>query len=116
VITTGGTHAWQFYSYVFKTGKDTKGRINFRIYGGAGAAWFDEISLVKGAFFELKVLGREFDKALVLVRPPVGPYGDITGQSLKLPATMRHLRMDGTLGEPSDAVALRGGEAAILIK
>ena len=116
LITTGGTHDWRFFSHVFKTGKAVKGRINFRIYGGAGKAWFDDISLVKGAFFQVKVLVREFDKALLLVRPPVGSYDDITGQNFRLPNTMRPLRMDGSLGEPVADLVLRSGEAAILVR
>lgn len=116
LIATGGTHDWRFFSYVFKTGKDVTGRINFRIFNAKGTAWFDDISLVKGAFFDTIVLGRQFDKALVLVRPSVGLYDDATGHPVKLPAPMRPLRMDGSLGDPTDNIFLRSGEAAILVK
>jgi len=117
LIATGGTHDWRFFSGVFKTGKDTRGRINFRICQATGTAWFDDISLVKGKFFSYKVFGREFEKALVLVRPSAFiSYDDSTARKFKLPAKMRPLKADGTLGEPTNSISLRNGEAAILIK
>jgi len=67
-----------------------------------------------------RVFARDFDRALVLIRPSSDwrpqVYGDDTGVEIKLPAPMRLLRRDGTLGPPVAAVTLRNVEAAILIR
>jgi len=66
-----------------------------------------------------RVFARDFDRALVLIRPGSDwrpqVYGDDTGVDIKLPAPMRLLRRDGTLGPAVTAVTLRNVEAAILI-
>ncbi len=117
-IVVHGTTDWKLYSTVFKTGEDPEGRINFRVYQSTGRAWFDDLSLVEGAYYAWKVLGREFTRGLVLVKPTPGggDYGEQTESVHDLGGTYRRLKMDGTLGPPITRVRLRHGEAAILVK
>ncbi|MFQ6097294.1 MAG: putative glycoside hydrolase [Armatimonadota bacterium] len=115
-IAVTGTTDWTFYSQVFKTGADAEGRINYRIFGGTGTAWFDDIRLIEGAHGNWKVLARDYDRALVLVKPPLGVgYGDDTATTLRLPRPLRLLNMDATLAPPQSDLRLRDGEAAILV-
>ncbi len=67
------------------------------------------------------VYAREFDRALVLVRPTPGwdtqSHGDGTAAEIPLPSSGEWLplRADGTLGSPVRSVTLRSAEAMILI-
>ncbi len=116
-ITITGTTGWKRYRQVFTTGDDATGRINFRMFDATGTAWFDDIELTEGAIFTDAVFAREFTKGLVLIKPRSGGgYDDATASPVKLPAPLRPLRSDGTLGEQVTAVLLRNGEAAILMK
>jgi len=73
-----------------------------------------------------KIFGREYNNALVLVKPlPYGSWNGSfqTGSALPvtatlhtLPGTYRLLNSDGTLGEPITQISLRNQEGAILIK
>lgn len=69
-----------------------------------------------------RVWEREFDRALVLVRPLASwrekRFDDSTAVNVPLPtnATWRPLRADGTLGEPVTFVTLRSPEAAIVVR
>ncbi len=116
MITVTGTTPWRRYYVVFRTGQDTRGRINFRMFGASGTAWFDDIALYEGNRAPWKVLARRFTKALVIVRPPAGGYGDDTAREFKLDAEYRPLSYDGTLGRPVREIKLRSGEAAILLR
>jgi hypothetical protein len=68
------------------------------------------------------VYERDFDRALVIVRPQTGwgtqRYDDASAVSVPLPAgeTWLPLNADGTLGAPVTSIKLRNAEAAILIK
>jgi hypothetical protein len=68
------------------------------------------------------VYGRDFDRALVLVRPQSGystqSYGSSTAARVSLPAGEQWLPLhaDGTLGAPVTSVSLRNSESMILIK
>jgi hypothetical protein len=70
----------------------------------------------------VSVYERDFDRALVIVRPQTGwstqRYDDASAVSVPLPAgeTWLPLHADGTLGAPVTSVKLRNAEAAILIK
>lgn len=67
------------------------------------------------------VWARDFDRALVLVRPSVGwknrRFDDATGVTVSLPdsARWRVLLPSGSLGETVTSVRLRNAEAAILV-
>lgn len=65
-----------------------------------------------------KVFGRQYDQALVLLRPRDGAnctdYGDSTAVSVPLPTTMAILQPDGTLSAPMTSVPVRNAEAVIL--
>ena len=69
-----------------------------------------------------RVWGRDYTRALVLVRPVVDwnmtTYGDETGIEIDLPTgeRFRPLNADGGLSPAVQRVLLRAGEAAILIK
>ena len=67
-----------------------------------------------------QIYSRDFDHALVVIRPQTGwkpqIYADSTGIVVPLPAPMRPLRRDGTLGAAVSSVTLRDVEAAILFK
>ena len=107
-----GTTPWRRYVSTFTTGDGVRGRVNFRIHA-AGEAWFDDIRLVEGALTPWTVLGRDFDKALVLAQVG-GQYGRSVTHDL--PSTFRLLQHDKTLGPPIQKITLRDGEAAILIR
>lgn len=68
------------------------------------------------------VYGRDFDRALVLVRGQTGwstqSYGSETAARVTLPSGEQWLPLhaDGTLGAPVTSVSLRNSEAMILIK
>jgi len=117
MLTWQGTHDWREQRTVFRTADDAEGRINFRMYGATGTAWFDGLRLVEGVAARYRVFARQYSKGLVLVKPYVGgSFGDDTATTHKLPGTFRPLRVDGTLGEPVGEVTLRNAEAAILVK
>ncbi|MGD8238244.1 MAG: putative glycoside hydrolase [Armatimonadota bacterium] len=116
MLTWIGTSHWREQRTVFTTGADADGRINFRIYGATGTAWFDDIQLLEGAHIAQQVFARNYTTALVLVKPYTGgPFGDSTATTHRLPRPLRPLRADGTLGDPTDDVTLRSAEAAILV-
>ena len=68
------------------------------------------------------VYERDFDRALVIIRPQTGwstqRYDDASAVNVPLPTgeTWLPLHADGTLGAPVTTVKLRNAEAAILIK
>lgn len=116
-IVAHGTQDWKRMVHVFTTGDDADGRINFRVYGSTGTAWLDDIRLVEGSHGEWQVWAREFERALVLVKPSAGgTFGDESASQHRLPAAMRPLHADGSLGQPLQEVTLRSGEAAILVR
>jgi len=117
MITVTGTSDWKEYRHVFTTAEDAEGRINFRIFGATGTAWFDDVQLVEGAAIRWQVFSREFTKGLVLVKPNVGgPTGDETATAHKLPGAFRPLRADGSLGDVASEAKLRNAEAAIFAR
>lgn len=117
MVTVTGATDWREYSMGFRTADDPTGRINFRMYGATGVAWFDDIRLFEGAFSDWKVFARDFTKALVLVKPyGGGRWDDSTATEHRLPGTLTPLRADGTTGAPANTIRLRSGEAAILLK
>jgi hypothetical protein len=69
-----------------------------------------------------RVWAREYERALVLVRPVIewgnNSYGDETAVDVALPATerWRPLEQDGRVSAAVERVQLRAGEAAILVK
>jgi hypothetical protein len=67
-----------------------------------------------------RIYAREFEHALVLMRPAVDwrptVYGDDTAVEVPLPKPMRLLHRDGTLGPPVRSVQLRNVDAAILVE
>ncbi len=120
-IVATGTKGWQLYSRKFTTGNNPgTGNIFFRVKGG-GTAWFDHIVLATGTFNE--VLARNYERALVLVRPLSTVYyspdqfSDTYRRDIPLVRPYKKLKADGTLapGNPMTIVSLRYGEAAILI-
>ena len=115
-IVATGTTDWRRYSVGFTTGEGTHGRINFRLYGTKGTAWFDDLALVEGFEQSATVYARDFAQGLVLLRPFGGGWGDDTAKELPLPAPMRPVSADGTRGEPTTRLTLRSGEAAILLR
>ncbi|MCD6351308.1 MAG: carbohydrate binding domain-containing protein, partial [Armatimonadetes bacterium] len=116
LITVKGTTPWQRYTVAFTTADDVSGRINFRLYGASGKAWFDDLALYEGLHLPWRVWARRFSKALVLVRPAVTGYGDDTAQDFALDGPYRRLHMDGTLDQPATSVRLRSGEGAVLLR
>ncbi len=67
---------------------------------------------------EYAVFQREFEYALVLIRPQDGSkYGDPTAAEVTLPpGNWRMLRAEGSLGGPVSSVQLRNSEAVVLFK
>ena len=71
---------------------------------------------------QVSVYERDFDRALVIVRPQTGwgtqRYDDASAVTVPLPTgeTWLPLHADGTLGAPVTTIKLRNAEAAILIK
>jgi hypothetical protein len=67
-----------------------------------------------------RIYARDFDHAYVVIRPQSDwrpqIYADSTGIVVPLPAPMRPLRRDGSLGDAVRSVTLRNVEAAILFK
>jgi hypothetical protein len=67
-----------------------------------------------------RIYARDFDHAYVVIRPQSDwrpqIYADSTGVVVPLPASMRPLRRDGSLGAAVRSVTLRNVEAAILFK
>jgi hypothetical protein len=67
-----------------------------------------------------RIYARDFDHAYVVIRPQTGwrnqTYADSTGIAVTLPAPMRLLHRDGTLGAAVSSVTLRNVESAILFK
>lgn len=113
-----GTKDWNFYSKIFQIKNDTYGRINFRIHGN-GTAWFDDISLIKGAYYDYKVFARDFERALVVVKPKLissYPLNNETISIHKLNGIYFPLHANGKVGNGINKISLRYGEAAILIK
>ncbi len=116
-IVFHGTNDWTHVSQSFTTADDLEGRVNFRVYGSTGTAWFDDIRIVEGLFADTILYLRRFTNALVVVRPslPAAGWGDETAIEHDLDRVYRPLQPDGTLGEPVQSIPLRLGEAAILI-
>ncbi len=100
-IVFHGTNDWTRATQTFTTGDDAEGRVNFRVYGSTGTAWFDDIRILEGAFGAKTLHTRRFSKALVVVRPsqPAVGWGDGTAIDYDLDGTYRPLQADGTLGE-----------------
>jgi hypothetical protein len=77
---------------------------------------------VDGTGRRYRVWAREYQRALVVVRPVIewgsNSYGDETAVDIRLPAAerFRPLDADGRLRAPVEAIRLRAGEAAILVK
>jgi hypothetical protein len=75
---------------------------------------------VDAAAQKYSIYARDFDNAYILIRPQLDwrkqTYADSTGIAVPLPAPMRPLHRDGTLGDPVSSVTLRNVEAAILFK
>lgn len=75
---------------------------------------------VDAAAQKYSIYARDFDNAYVVIRPQLDwrkqTYADSTGVTVPLPAPMRPLHRDGTLGDPVSSVTLRNVEAAILFK
>jgi len=116
-ITVTGTSDWKRYRQTFTTGSDGEGRINFRIFGATGTAWFDDLELVEGAVYTETIFARRFTKGLVLVRPySGGDFGNGMSSQVTLPTTLCPLNADGTTSEPVKEIRLRNGEAAILVR
>jgi hypothetical protein len=116
-ISVAGTSGWTRYRHVFTTAQDGHGRINFRLYGATGAAWFDDLELTEGAVYTETVFARDFTKGLVLVRPNSGGgYGDDTASQVVLPRLLRALSADGIPSGPVRQIRLRNAEAAILVE
>lgn len=116
MLTWTGTQDWTQQRLAFTTADDAEGRVNFRIFGASGSAWFDDIRLVEGVALKQQVFARRYTKGLVLVKPYVGgSFGDDTALTYKLAATYRPLQVDGTWGEPRGEILLRNGEAAVLL-
>jgi hypothetical protein len=114
-----GTLPWTFSSFVFKTGKSGQVRINFRIKGAKGIAWFDNIFLIKGSYPNWKVFRREYKNAVVLVKVGPSTPGPGDGQPIRVDPggnSYSPLRWDGSLGEPITQTILRKNEASILIR
>ena len=120
-IIATGTRSWQLYSKKFTTGNNPgTGTISFRVKGG-GTAWFDNIVLATGSFNE--VLARNYEKALILVRPlntlynSPDQFSDAHKRDIPLDKPYKKLQSDGTVapGNAITTVSLRYGEAAILI-
>lgn len=69
---------------------------------------------------DYKIYGREYTKALVLVRPKdfwdCTDYGDGAAVTVTLPAPMRVLQPDGTFSQAQSTVRVRNAEAVILMK
>jgi len=67
-----------------------------------------------------RIYAREFEHALVLMRPAVDWHstvcGDDTGVEIPLPKPMRLLNRDGTRGAPVSSVKLRNVDAAIFVE
>jgi hypothetical protein len=67
-----------------------------------------------------RIYARDFDHAYVVIRPQIDwrkqTYADSTGVLVPLPAPMRPMHRDGSLGAPVSSVTLRNVEAAILFK
>jgi len=115
-IVARGTRDWSEMSQVLTTGEDIEGRITFRVYGSTGTAWFDDIRLVEGNHGPWRVLARDYENALVLVKPFAGgSFDEDSASTHALPGPKRPLSADGTLGDPVSEITLRGGEAAILV-
>jgi hypothetical protein len=75
---------------------------------------------VDSAAQKYRIFARDFDNAYIVIRPQIDwrkqTYADSTGIVVPLPAPMRPLHRDGTLGAPVSSVTLRNVEAAILFK
>lgn len=67
-----------------------------------------------------RIYARDFDNAYVVMRPQLDwrkqTYADSTGIDVALPAPMRPLHRDGTIGAAVSSITLRNVEAAILFK
>jgi len=117
MMTWIGTKDWAEQRVILRTGDDGKGRINFRMYGATGTAWFDDVRLLEGVAVRRQVFARRYTKGLVVVKPYVGgSFGDDTATVHKLPGAFRPLSADGTVGDPVREVVLRNAEAAVLLK
>ena len=115
MMTWTGTQDWSEQRVTFATQDDAEGRINFRIYGAKGTAWFDDIRLVEGVAIRQQVFARKYTKGIALVKPHVGgSFDDDTASTHELGGEFGPLRVDGSLGPAVTKATLRSGEAAIL--
>jgi hypothetical protein len=116
MLTWTGTGDWKEQRLVFRTGADGTGRLNFRMFGATGTAWFDDLRLVAGAHIAQKVFARRYQKGLVLIRPNAGiGFGDDTAKAIKLPGQFRPLDVNGVPGATTGEASLRNGEAVVLL-
>lgn len=117
MMTWTGTKDWSEQRVILRTGDDGKGRINLRMYGATGTAWFDDLQLLEGVAVRRQVFARRYAKGLVLVKPYIGgSFGDDTATVHKLPGAFRPLRTDGTVGDAVREIVLRNAEAVVLLK
>jgi len=110
-----GTHDWTTISGSFRTGNNVDGSyIALMIYNGKGTAWFDDVSLVEGSLPETAgIFAREFENALVLVRPEQFSEKKV---SMQLESEYFPLESDGTFSAPVSSVELDDFDARILVK
>jgi hypothetical protein len=75
---------------------------------------------VDSAAQKYRIFARDFDNAYIVMRPQLDwrpqTYADSTGVVVPLPAPMRPLHRDGSLGDAVSSITLRNVEAAILFK
>jgi hypothetical protein len=109
------TTDWTFYCMSFTTGSDTEGNIKYRIHGGTGTAWFDDFHLTEGDYDKYTILARDFENALVLLKPEY-KYEDSTTSTHVFDGNYRPLRANGTLGTSVSQISLEDGEGAILVR
>jgi hypothetical protein len=135
---------WEYASYLMVVNPNHMDRLYFEPYLGSwdtpmNTVWLDafeqDIGLATanrnvltsgkdGAGQSYQVFQRQFENALVLIRPQGSKgtsgnyeYGDNSAVSVSLPAgTWRMLLADGTVTAPVTSVKLRCGEAVILMK
>lgn len=101
-----GTEDWQYISTTMTTPDNTSGSYIFAgqiVSAKAGAAWFDDIKLVKGT--EYKVFSRDFEKGKVLVNPMSG------SAEVKLDGKYKTIQ-----GDIVTEVVVEGHQAVILTK
>jgi hypothetical protein len=121
-----GTGDWSHTSSVFHTPTPSCGtwRVNFRVDGSPGTAWFGGFSLVRGSYPDITVFSRRFTSgAAVYVRPSIGQADeDLTAAAVTLNlssptgSALHRLHANGSVeAPPATQLQLRAAEAAILV-